>query len=646
MSETREPTFLHRAWHTPMRDLVRGRMSERLDWRGTITKAALPEAVKPLLHKLVRRTRLWRLEKADVAREMVAHFEDALAAGRGIDEAIERFGDWHQTAKLIRRATKRKRSYVWHAWRWSFWSVVVLLGLYTLMGVYYATGSRNIAVDYAAVINEEAAAVPEDQRAWPVFRAAMLSIRDDPAYTEEFEAEGSDYAYTSVGELIGLIKPGDPHWDRVDRFLSSHQSGLAELRRAAGMPGLGYVAGYYHRPEDLPLFEPDMSLADYERQVVAPLKAEFVDDPPMIWMVQLPHVTPIRLAAFMLDTDTLRALEAGDAETVYANLVALLGLADHADEQNTIINQLVTLSIRQLAFETLSEVLVRQPDALSSAQLTDLAHRIAAVRIYTPDFAGERAFMLDLIQHTFTDDGAGNGHLDTRLWHRYAAELSAAGEPVFVGAGDDPVFGTSLIGTAISPAAAMIVADRKDILAKVDHFYALYQADLAEPMWRQPESRADAEVEALIGGSLLQKTRYFPIAVAMPALGAVRKAVERYTAYADGALTAIALELYRREQGGYPDTLGALVPRYLPEVPIDRITGGPVNYRVTDGGPVLYSFGADHDDDNGTIAYDEDDVRLYAVREWVVAEGEAPVDGDWVVWPLHKERAVDNADEE
>ena len=66
---------------TPFRDLIRGRITGRLDWRARLAAAGLPADVSALVTRVVRTTRLWRIERAAVADELVAHFADAIAAG-------------------------------------------------------------------------------------------------------------------------------------------------------------------------------------------------------------------------------------------------------------------------------------------------------------------------------------------------------------------------------------------------------------------------------------------------------------------------------------------------------------------------------------------------------------------------------------
>ncbi|MCX7643538.1 MAG: type II secretion system protein GspG, partial [Armatimonadetes bacterium] len=56
---------------------------------------------------------------------------------------------------------------------------------------------------------------------------------------------------------------------------------------------------------------------------------------------------------------------------------------------------------------------------------------------------------------------------------------------------------------------------------------------------------------------------------------------------------AIALRLYRRENGRYPETLQELVPQYLPSVPLDPFDGKPLRYERLRNGFKIWSIGQD-----------------------------------------------------
>jgi len=97
----------------------------------------------------------------------------------------------------------------------------------------------------------------------------------------------------------------------------------------------------------------------------------------------------------------------------------------------------------------------------------------------------------------------------------------------------------------------------------------------------------------------------------------------RRFAYAQAAVdlarTAMGLERYRLAHGGYPESLDALAPQFVAEVPHDVIDGKPLHYRRTEDGQfILYSVGWNETDDGGTVALKKDS---------------GPVDierGDWV----------------
>jgi hypothetical protein len=67
----------------------------------------------------------------------------------------------------------------------------------------------------------------------------------------------------------------------------------------------------------------------------------------------------------------------------------------------------------------------------------------------------------------------------------------------------------------------------------------------------------------------------------------------------DNVLVAFALAAYQRDHGRYPQGLQALVPRYLPQVPLDSFSGKPLVYRPSGNGYLLYSVGVNGKDEDG-----------------------------------------------
>jgi len=84
---------------------------------------------------------------------------------------------------------------------------------------------------------------------------------------------------------------------------------------------------------------------------------------------------------------------------------------------------------------------------------------------------------------------------------------------------------------------------------------------------------------------------------------------------------AIALALYHREKGQYPEKLIELSPKYLPTIPLDLFSGKDVIYAHTAKGYRLYSVGPNGKDDGGVkdeeYPHKADDILLEVpLPEW------------------------------
>ena len=111
----------------------------------------------------------------------------------------------------------------------------------------------------------------------------------------------------------------------------------------------------------------------------------------------------------------------------------------------------------------------------------------------------------------------------------------------------------------------------------------------------------------------------------------------------DATEVVIALVLFHRRHGVWPQTLEELVPDLLPAVPPDRFDGHPLRYFVRDGKPILYSIGVDRDDDGGRPA---NVARLRLMRHGPTKPDQhqsADEDGDWILWPPVSETVAESA---
>jgi hypothetical protein len=597
MSEITQPTLFHKLRHTPMRDLLRLRLSSRLDWKSSIDRAEIPAPAKALIHRVIRKTRLWRTEKADVATELVSHFSDGIESGESFEELIRRFGDERNSARLIRRGKKRARPLAWHAFNYLGWMFAGLLILYVGLAIYFVMGRPSVKVNYIAVLNEKMEKTSVSDRAWPHYRQALLATpwreRDD-----------------SLRNAVAR-GPGGKNWYAARDWLEANQPILAHIREGASKRVLGFRLGSDGDAYDTQLYP--------ER--CKPARGDGPLDGAMLSNLVLPHLSELRSLAQVLGADAAVAREKSDAKRFMGNIEAILSVASQCREDGTLISCLVGTGTRAMALHHVELALLETPGMLDESELRTLAHRLTIPRVAADlmTFDTERMFFYDIVQRMYTDDGDGDGRLTLNGMRSFPAITSPEKSAEF----DAGV-------VALGPAAMLAMASRRELIEEYDRLIEEHEASLHRLPWQATWDHAEARIIE-IKSSMRLNMKYALLGILMPALSSVQANAERIIAREDALAAAIALELYHRREGKYPAKLDELVPALLPSLPVDRITGQPLHYLLRDGKPVLYSVGADRDDDQGKIAYRASGKLDRNVSRW--NETTHPVDGDWLLFP-------------
>ena len=111
-----------------------------------------------------------------------------------------------------------------------------------------------------------------------------------------------------------------------------------------------------------------------------------------------------------------------------------------------------------------------------------------------------------------------------------------------------------------------------------------------------------------------QVVGYWSLSLTLTNFQKVRVAADGISQCYEITVVAFALARYQRDNGKYPETLDALVPNYLREVPWDVFTGDPLIYKPTANGYLLYSVGPNGRDDGGRTPEDQADCDDIAVR--------------------------------
>ncbi|MEQ8786552.1 MAG: hypothetical protein RIC55_09650 [Pirellulaceae bacterium] len=601
------PSRWTRIRYTPLLDLLRGRLTARLSVRGAVREAELPEALGEVVLGVTRRTRLWRIEQVEVARELAEHFHDGLAAGKTASDLREEFGDERQAARLIRRAKVRCRPMAWKVFSglWKTCALVtgVVVVLYVVLLVRMLTATPQLKINLKQEFIASQQAIPEADRAWPKYRSILIALRDGKSVPD-------------FSRLMGSMTPGE--WAEAKAFLDAQQPQVARLRTATQKPRLGYV---YGDPEDEKEYELD-------RTGPSPLAKSNEEENPEGLTLLLGYLQHLRWLAGLLDADARRALEAGDGPTLVADASAMLRMSRHCrDGVPSLIGELVATSVVSETTRLIRDVLTLDPELLTDDDLVALAHELAAPDLpLTSDLSVERRFFDDLLQRIYTDDGAGNGMLTAegvRLLHAYGVMDS---EELKNLRGDAA---PSLLEDSIAPLAALLLADRREMAQTHDALMEAAEARARQPAWRREPFDFEAELAARNDSAVPWKLRYAPIVMMYPAMDAVAASDDQALLRRDATQTALALELYRRRHGQWPKRLSQLVPEMLPAPPVDAFDGQPLRYRLAKGEPRLYSVGYDKQDDEG-----EFDVR-YAAQKIDLDRPEYNHKGrdDWRLWP-------------
>jgi hypothetical protein len=575
MTDTTDQNLWYKIRYTPIRDALRGKMTARLDLRRLLEETALPAEVKQLLRRVVKSTRLWRLEQLEVLQELIAHFTDGITSGVPPDELIENFGDERQAAQLIRRAKRRNRPLAWHALRFAAWSTSALLVLYSAYAVYFFSGRPSPRVNYINIVNSTAEKTPVEDRGWTYYRRALI---------------GADLRQNQNLQTLITLTKEDRRAD-LSEFVRTHQAQIAWIREGAKKSHLGWITGANGSANDPELW-PNQS---------PPVIGEQGEP---LGMASLAPLWELRYLASMLRADAILAGQTGDGKRVLQDIDSSLNLSRQVGENGPLLLSLVSMAISEMAMEAVEYMLREHPTLIKKQDWLDLSRRLSTPKVAADFFSfdPERMAFDDMLQRAFTDDGSGNGR------------VTAEGVIGFFGDLDYPNSKNSWWEKAAQPVAGLLVPSRRKL--KEEYTKTL---DMAEANLKLALRDADWQER--------RSWRDFPIDLMLPSMSRSQAAAERLLGHRDGVITGIALELYRQEHGKYPESLDALVPELLPEVPVDRITGARIHYRIVAERPLVFSVGADRKNDEGQYT-----VNPQRAGFWDSNSENTP-EGDWVLYP-------------
>ena len=305
----------------------------------------------------------------------------------------------------------------------------------------------------------------------------------------------------------------------------------------------------------------------------------------------LPWLANMKRCAQFLQLRILAELEDGQSEPALEDVKLLVRVTDCIREQPFLISHLVRIAMMAINLQPIYEGLAQH--CWSDAQLDELEQMLAK-QDYLADFEfamkGEKITALETIEKQRLTR-------ESKQWE----ESSGTNKLVTISYRFVP--GAYFYGNELTFAQM----HQQFIVPLVD----LTNRVVAPAALRQAQDAVQSGVKHY---------SYYKVQAQMvfPAISASVMKIARIQSQVDLARVACALERFRLAQGNYPETLDALAPQFIAQLPHDIINGQPLHYRRADDGQfVLYSVGWDEKDDGGKIFITKNGTVDQKKGDWV-----------------------------
>ncbi|MGA2172117.1 MAG: hypothetical protein ABSG82_03765 [Sedimentisphaerales bacterium] len=530
----------------------------------------LPASAADYIKLVIKYMRYTTIARQEVADELTDHFEAAIkncATSKEKElkaqELIAEFGDAKLLGVLLRRAKKRCRP----LWRTvaarTFQAVGILIICLILYIAWFLTGKPVISTDYLAELNKLVRPSADNSlNAAPLYHKARLALVDSNDLKEFLRLDFNDV--------------NDRQKELIRQWLAKNQTPLELVAKGSELP----YCWQQYRSDD-----PEQSMMS----------------------VLLPHLAPSRTIAYALCWRAWFSAADGNINSALRDIETCYRFGRHNKGEKILIEQLVGIAIEGKALASVRQLL----DAykIDSNTLADFQQRLQALidtEDFKPHFQFEKLCMFDEIQRCFTESRFGPSH----IYPKYVMELSKM-DSMQQSTGLESALQKLLIVSQV----LFTHPDKAKSIAMTNALYKFWNENVAKTpaLLRAEQIDTQAESNRLTRSNLI-------LQMLAPALVRVNMIAWRNKVDADSTLVTIALVRYRQDTGSYPESLEKLAERgYIKQVPIDPFSDGPLSYKKTEEGCLLYSWGENLTDDGGQIARDkEGKIKKFAPEgDWV-----------------------------
>ncbi len=296
----------------------------------------------------------------------------------------------------------------------------------------------------------------------------------------------------------------------------------------------------------------------------------------------LPHLAIHKSMAVKLRTRAAARVAAGDTVGAAEDIDTILRLADLIGEDPVLIGYLVQEALQTIAYSAFWDGTSQH--AWSDAQLAAFQQRFEGLK------------QRDSLVKAFRGE---------RLFGKTCFELMRQGKL------DPDIFGAMEDGGSENSLGWGLIL--RAWLLQNQAYHSRVMDQVVDALQRCDPERGIAAKGSIWETERIDQTlfdtanrRFHPYRILthmlLPSLAKVHAKADRSLTTSRLAITVAGLERHRLATGTYPKSLGDLVPKWVPAVPLDPMDGQPLHYRLNaDGTFTLYSVGPNHTDDNGVF---------------------------------------------
>jgi hypothetical protein len=537
-------------------------------------KMELPPCAVEFIGQVVKKIRYRRKIRREVQVELIAHFEDELRGCENPQEGeqkarrlIGEFGDAGLLAVLCRRAKKRCRPLWQKALVRSMQVAGALLLYLVICAVPLFAGKPAIRVNYADWLSER-------------WRPAQAGIKNARTY------------YDQAAALY--LEPSEP--------LAARRRSAQWTVRDCNEADLQLLATWFDEIRAaFDLLRKGTNTADYW-PVYDVNKADWARSKNPLWMalnvlpLALESTASYRSLALAWRDSVAYQARSGAVDEAMSDSLVLIRFGLHLKDKGLLTEQMVGIAIEALGHSAMYGVLQRPgiPVEILARVQDELASAFERDRDVI-NLEGEKVFWYDIIQRTFTDNGHGGGR------------ALPSGLP----------FATGDWRGGLARMLLFDYPDRRVAVTLVDSYF-----EQAQKAARTPPNSGKSHP---IWAELKERMKRNPLLSGMvPADSGIARVAWHSTTAEAALVTIVAVHRYQAENGVYPDGLEELVTAgFLARLPNDPFGEGPLTYRRTAEGFLLYSWGQNLIDDGGWRGTGQDG----QAHAWVD-------NGDDVFWPV------------